>query len=293
MNTPLVSVIIPVYNAALTLPKLLESLLKQNLAELEIILIDDQSSDDSLLCCQHYAQSYPEKIRLIAMQHKGYASGCRNRGIQEARGLYVGFADADDSLKPEMFASLYAAVQKEQAELAVCGFQQVKSTHTRDILPPATINAAALATDKLLSSAMWNKIFRRDWLLKHDIFCPLVRYVEDAAFMLKVFSQNPRIVSVPLALYEYSMHGKGISSPMQARNDVFAALTDVRNYIDVHEPRLPFAALYRHAVFMHAIYHPLCLLFIDSLWHGRRRWQNICETPTYLWNLVRFFLQRH
>ncbi|MDD2967933.1 MAG: glycosyltransferase [Desulfovibrionaceae bacterium] len=292
MNTePLVSVIVPVYNAASTLPKLADALLKQSLSPLEIIFVDDQSSDNSLLCCQHYAKQHPERIRVIAMAHKGYAGGCRNVGIQAARGLYVGFADADDSLKAEMFACLYAAAEKEHAEMAVCGFQQKQARYTRDILPAATLNAASLAADKRFSAALWNKLLRRDWLLDHDIFCPAVRCAEDAAFMLKVLSQNPRIASVPLPLYEYSIHGAGLSAPMQARCDVLAALDDVRAYIASHPPRLPFGALYRHAVVMHALYHPFCLLVIDSLWHGRRRWQNLRESPRYLWHAVRFLLR--
>lgn len=289
MQNPLVSVIVPVFNAERTLPRLMASLLGQTLAALEIILVDDHSTDGSLTLCRQYAQAAPERVRVVTPQAKGYAGGCRNAGMDAARGIYVGFVDADDAVEADMFAELAAAAEAAGAEVAVCGLRREGEEGAREILPAAVLTPETLAADRRLSSAMWNKLVRVDWLRARQLRCPAVRCAEDAAFMLKLLSQAPRIIAVPAPLYRYSVHGKGLSASMAARRDVLAAMADVRFYVKIHPPCLPFRAIYRHAVFLHAVYHPLCLLCIDSLWHGRRRWENLRETPAYVWRLFCFF----
>ena len=113
-DSPLVSIVVPVYNVAQYLEDSLRSLLQQELrAPYEIILVDDCSSDDSLAICRRYAEQNRERIRLFPREINGGVSSARNFGLAQARGTYLMFVDADDILPPGALATLCdAATQK-------------------------------------------------------------------------------------------------------------------------------------------------------------------------------------
>lgn len=104
---PLISVVVPVYNVEKYLPKCLDSLLAQTWQELEIIVVDDGSPDNSWDIMQEYARR-DSRVRLIR-QKNGGLSAARNAGVEAARGEWIGFLDSDDYVAPEMYERLYCA----------------------------------------------------------------------------------------------------------------------------------------------------------------------------------------
>jgi glycosyltransferase involved in cell wall biosynthesis len=116
---PLVSIIIPCYNAGPWIAEALDSALAQTYRPLEIIVIDDGSTDDSLAVIARYAAQHPDLIRYESGPNRG-GNAARNRGFALSRGEYVLFLDADDLLSPETIAELYAAMHKNASGLAVC-----------------------------------------------------------------------------------------------------------------------------------------------------------------------------
>lgn len=117
---PLLSVIVPVYNASKFLPRCVESLIKQTYSNLEIILIDDGSTDDSPAMCDGFAQQR-EKIRVLHKENGG-AGYARNSGLDLAKGEYVAFVDADDYIDENMYSHLMAEAEKEKLDAVFCDF---------------------------------------------------------------------------------------------------------------------------------------------------------------------------
>lgn len=115
-----VSIIVPVYNAAAHLRECVESILGQTLKDIEVILVDDGSTDESGTICDEFAQR-DARVRVIHNQNGGPALA-RNSGIKAARGEFIGFVDADDFVSPEMFLSLYSAAVSSGSDMAFCDY---------------------------------------------------------------------------------------------------------------------------------------------------------------------------
>ena len=113
-----ISVIVPVYNTAEYLPKCLNSILRQSYMPLEMILVDDGSTDGSGMICDEYASNYPEMIRVIHQNNQGSAAA-RNVGINLSRGEYLSFIDSDDYIEPDMFERLIDILLNNHADMAV------------------------------------------------------------------------------------------------------------------------------------------------------------------------------
>ena len=119
-NEILVSIIVPVYNAKKYLSNTLESILKQSYKNLEIILVNDGSTDNSKEICEHYAKIDSRIILLNKIN--GGVSSARNYGLEVAKGDYVSFIDSDDYLTVDMIETLVKDVQNTDVEIAVCGY---------------------------------------------------------------------------------------------------------------------------------------------------------------------------
>lgn len=118
-----VSIIIPVYNAESTIVKCLDSVVSQSLKEIEIILIDDESTDSSITICKKYSDLHPN-ISVYQQKNAGPASA-RNRGIKLAKGKYVYFVDADDYIDSMLVEKMYDAAELHSAELVICHYERV------------------------------------------------------------------------------------------------------------------------------------------------------------------------
>lgn len=119
-----VSVIVPVYNVEKYLGKCLQSLAEQTLEELEILIINDGSTDNSQEIIDHYHQKYPEKIRSFSKENGGL-SDARNFGLDRASGDFIGFVDSDDYVLPSMFKEMYRLAMLHQAQMVICNLQKV------------------------------------------------------------------------------------------------------------------------------------------------------------------------
>lgn len=116
-----VSVIVPVYNTEKFLRKCIDSLLNQTLEEIEIVIVDDGSTDYSKQILEEYAQRYQDKIKLYTKANGGQASA-RNLALKHCSGKYIGFLDSDDYVKEEMFEKLYRKAEKEKLDYVGCGY---------------------------------------------------------------------------------------------------------------------------------------------------------------------------
>lgn len=119
-----VSIIVPVYNVENYLSKCLLSLVNQTLQEIEILVVNDGSKDDSQRIINEFQAKYPEKIKAFQKENGGL-SDARNFGIDRAEGEFIGFVDSDDYVSSTMFEEMYVLAQKHQAEMVICNLQKV------------------------------------------------------------------------------------------------------------------------------------------------------------------------
>lgn len=208
----LVSIIVPVYNAGKYLPSCLDSLVKQRLQEIEIIVVNDGSTDKSGDIADQYARG-DSRIRVIH-QRNGNPGATRNVGLTHASGEYIGFVDADDWVDPEMFFSLYHKAIESKSDIVVTGvtvefvrdnrilqrcIEEVE-IHKTEISP---LDAYYLLSKKNLFAVVYNKLYRTSLLRNSTVrFMEMLPY-EDLVFNLRVFMSAPRIACLPDSPYHY------------------------------------------------------------------------------------------
>ena len=115
----MISIIVPIYNIAEYLPQCIESLLHQSFSDLEIILVDDGSTDGSFAICEHY-RSQDRRIVVIHKKNGGLVSA-RKVGIKVARGQYIAYVDGDDWIEPDMYEQMYQKLIQENVDVVMCG----------------------------------------------------------------------------------------------------------------------------------------------------------------------------
>ncbi len=204
---PLISVIIPAYNEEKHLERCIAALRAQTYRRLELIFIDDGSTDHTPdILSRHAAED--ERIVYIRKDNEGQ-SVARNMAVAQARGEYLTFADADDWMEPDMYERLYQALHRAEAEIACCAYTIVEegkpdsTEETADeVLTPR--KAYPLLVRDEMKHFLWNKLFRAD--LFRGIEQPRGRTFQDLAILYRVFARARRIVRIPQTLYYYRIH---------------------------------------------------------------------------------------
>ena len=210
---PLLSIIVPVYDVENYLQKCIDSILAQTFTDFELILVEDGSPDGCPALCDA-AAAKDARIRVLH-QKNGGLSAARNAGLDAARGAWIGFVDSDDYIAPEMYETLYKAVQSTGADLALCDYAEVdeagvpcQSMHVR--LGKKDFTGRELlknATDSMIQPA-WNKLYRR--AVFAQLRYPEGKLNEDLFLIPKICLQIQKAVVVPKALYYYVQRGGSI-----------------------------------------------------------------------------------
>ena len=115
---PIISIIVPVYNAEQYLPECVDSILHQNLSDIELILVDDGAQDQSPALCDAYA-SQDKRVRVVHQKNAG-AAAARNHGLELAQGTYIAFVDSDDWIDPDMYETMVKTAERDGSELVIC-----------------------------------------------------------------------------------------------------------------------------------------------------------------------------
>ena len=242
MEMPLVSIIVPVYNAQSHLSRCLESICGQEYKDLELIVINDGSKDKSLPVCEEFRKK-DSRILLVDKANSG-VSDTRNLGLKLAGGKYVQFVDSDDYIAPDYTARLVEAAEKTGADLVISPYtmvipagaskpEQVLEKIQDDLgvmhvarppenreygfLPEGVYDKDTFARrlmDKPASyfySVLWNKLYRRDILADHHLqFTSEVRWAEDLVFNLEYILYANVFVSISKAGYHYVQNPQSI-----------------------------------------------------------------------------------
>ena len=204
---PLLSVIVPVYNAAPYLRRCLDSICGQTYPNLEIILIDDGSTDSSLEICKQYAAKDP-RVRVIHQANKGLPA-TRNVGIEQSKGEFFTFVDSDDWVDTKCYQLLLQQLLQTQADLVCCDFfyafdQGLKKRSFTEKIPTEKLrfDQFLLILLNQRNPYTWNKIYRRSWVGQIR-FDPRYTVLEDWYFVSRLALQGGKMAHVPVALYFY------------------------------------------------------------------------------------------
>lgn len=219
-----VSVIVPVYNTEKYLKRCLDSLVNQTLKEIEIIIINDCSPDNSKQILNKYEKKYNNVKVFHNKTNKGIGYN-RNFGIEKATGEYIGFIDSDDYVDMTMYEKLYNKAKKDDLELVVCNFHKMleKENSLEEITPDFIIeeqkNTVLEKTPSLLSKvnlAPWNKLYKRS-LLGSDIRFPEKLKYEDAIVVVKALARSKKIGFIKEKLNYYLVRNKSETTVMDKR----------------------------------------------------------------------------
>lgn len=253
-SNPLISIIVPVYNISKYIKDCLDSIQNQTYTNLEVIVIDDGSTDGSSEICDQYASD--PRFKVIHQNNSG-VSETRNAGLKMATGEFIGFVDGDDKIAPEMYETLIKLCLDNNVDIAVCSFwvwyNDGKMLNNSDGTTHILYNEESMHTlitahgGSVLTPAVWNKLFRRKCLAGIDF--PAIRMYEDQAFMCRVLSNNiHRVLVYNNPLYYYRQREGSLT-----KNE--GSLQDLRDFVVSQQitlecinklPQLPPDVLQKH-----------------------------------------------
>ena len=214
-NNDLISIIVPIYNVEKYLNKCIDSILNQTYKNLEVILVDDSSQDDSGKICDQY-KNLDNRVVVVHKSNKG-VSDSRNVGLKHATGKYIGFVDSDDYIENTMFERLYNNIKKYNANISMCSFLNEYSSEKAELgihfdgeitLLNNMQALENLILENNLTNHLWNKLYERD--LFNEILFPIGRKLEDVATLYKIFEKAKLLVYDNFVGYHYIQHKESI-----------------------------------------------------------------------------------
>ena len=233
MNKCKLSIIVPVYGVEKYIDKCLNSLVKQSLKEIEIIVVNDGTKDNSQKIIDKYVKKYPDIIKSYIKENGGQGSA-RNYGLEKANGEYIGYVDSDDFVEKDMYKKLYNKAKENNYDIVVCGnYNESEDYQNKNI--DAFINNYNTDLENIFfgKMAVWNKIYKRDILIKNKLEFKEKVWYEDLAFTLKAIMNSNTFAFIDEPLYDYLIReGSTMNNSNVQRNlEILDAFNDILSYI--------------------------------------------------------------
>ena len=233
MNKCKLSIIVPVYGVEKYIDKCLNSLVKQSLKEIEIIVVNDGTKDNSQKIIDKYVKKYPDKIKSYIKENGGQGSA-RNYGLEKANGEYIGYVDSDDFVEKDMYKKLYNKAKENNYDIVVCGNYNVSEDYQNKNID-TFINNYNTDLENIFfgKMAVWNKIYKRDILIKNKLEFKEKVWYEDLAFTLKAIMNSKTFAFIDEPLYDYLIReGSTMNNSNVQRNlEILDAFNDILSYI--------------------------------------------------------------
>ncbi len=248
------TVIVPCYNTQEYLAKCIQSIVEQSYQNLEILLINDGSTDDSLKCMQEFAKK-DTRIRVLNQENQGVAA-TRNRGMHEAKGAWILFVDSDDFISKDCIKDLYEAACEKQADIAIGGVEKIvsdgkeesnKKTATREEVVNME-NRVVYSKKELISHLIYDggrfdfpvaKLYKKE-ILK-DILFPVGRVYEDSSCIFKIYENVRFAVVLDKIVYFYIIRPNSITTctyDQKRLHDNYLMIQDRYKFLIEREPEM-------------------------------------------------------
>lgn len=246
-----VSIIVPIYNTEKYLKKCLDSLVNQTLNDIEIILVNDGSTDNSQNIINEYTAKYPDKIKAFTKENGGQASA-RNLGISQASGEYLAFVDSDDWVEFNMYEELCNKAIKENLDIVCCNEYLVinnekKKNFNRLIYPNDITNNYIIK-----ESGPWNKLIKRNLIINNNIWFLENRIYEDLAIIPTLALYTDKIGYIDCYLYNYVIREGSTMNQTEYNKkleDIFVVMEELSTKLqDNHKEELEFLYI-KHLLF--------------------------------------------
>ena len=217
-----VSVIVPVYNVEKYLEKCLDSLVNQTLKDIEIIVVNDGTKDNSQEIIDKYAKKYPKKVKGFIKENGGQSSA-RNYGLEYAKGEYIGFVDSDDYVELDMFEKLYNKAKEDDFDISICNLNFVYED--TDDKKEFSINMNSDLTDKEslrkhminIYPVVWNKIYKKSLFETSKLKFKEKVWFEDVEFLYKLVPYVKSVGVIDDYLYNYLQRQGSVTNTFDKR----------------------------------------------------------------------------
>lgn len=232
MTSPKISAIIPVYNAEKYLTQALNSIITQTIKDIEIICVDDSSTDNSLQIIKNYAQK-DSRIKII-QQKNSFAGVARNNGLKVANGEYVIFLDADDYFSPKMFETMYSNAITTNSDITICKSQTILQETGEIKINDYAVNNKYLigrtnftATDiskyifQSCAGWAWDKLYKREFLLQNGLQFQALRHSNDTYFVLMSLILAKKISTINEIFVTYRVHSSSLANTRTIQPECF------------------------------------------------------------------------
>lgn len=268
MNTPKISIIIPVYNAEKYISECLDSVINQTFKDIEVICVDDGSTDSSYDILQKYAQK-EDRIKVIKQENSGPAKA-RNIGLKNANSKYIMFCDADDTYEPTICEKMFNTINQEKVDLVICDTNIVKQAGDYDlnqndlnyidlkISGKKSINANVLPQ---INAFLWNKIFKKEILEQYNIEYPIKYEHDDNIFIKKYIIHASSVYGLKEKLYNYKVgNTNSITGKVHKKTnkkhefDILLAYTDLFNHLNKQNTNRDYKNVYYRSFYHESIY---------------------------------------
>jgi glycosyltransferase involved in cell wall biosynthesis len=216
---PLISVIVPLFNVEQYLIESLKSIQNQSYANIEIILINDGSTDTTRTICEKFSHT-ENRAKLINTENKGVSSA-RNIGIEYSSGEYLIFLDPDDLFEPQLIEKLYKQIEVFETDISCCGFTKeykrtvssIEKTNEVNLILSPTEALNLILDDQYFKGFVWNKLFSKNIInfpnkIKFD---EDIQFCEDLLFCCQAISQSKKISYENTGLYHYFINENSVS----------------------------------------------------------------------------------
>jgi len=238
-----------VYNAEKYLKKCIESLQKQTIKEIEIVLVNDGSTDDSLSICNEYEKK-DERIVIVNKLNEGVSSA-RNAGLKVAKGEYIGFVDADDWVEPEMYENMYYQVKHERSDVCICNYVKERNGKLKKIKLNIPVDKNFLSKTEIINYLILSMIgpeninsksgaimgsacrllINKEFLLNNNIKFPVgIHFMEDLIFCVELFLKCSKVSINQGYYYHYMIHPK--SAVRSYRKNLEKKQLEVFNFLE-------------------------------------------------------------
>lgn len=233
-----ISVIVPVYNVEQYLDKCLSSLVNQTLEEIEIIVVNDGTQDDSQKIIDMYVKKYSNKVFSYIKQNGGLSSA-RNFGISKANGEYVAFVDSDDYVSFDMYEKLYTKAISNSFDMVCCDFFEIRSG--KEIACTCNLNQDVFTKEAVKETMIaiypsaWNKIYKLDLLKQSQILFKQGIWFEDVEFLYRLlpFVNSIGVVNEPF--YRYLIREGSITATNDMR--IYDYLDNMNGIVDFYKKK--------------------------------------------------------
>ena len=231
---PLVSIIIPTYNGSKRITRTLESIINQDYENLEMIIVDDVSTDNTVEICKNVLEGSSRKFRIVKREKNGHQSAARNSGLKVANGKYVIFFDHDDLCERNFVSSLCNEAEAKEADLVLCVYQRYYEDEDRYVIEEK-LRGIHLSPEQLLFAgiaetiplwSIWNVIFKKALLDKYNLrFNERCYILEDKEFSMKAVATSAKVSTINQVLYTHIHHSEQQTFVCKTERSSYKAFT--------------------------------------------------------------------